>query len=173
MRCWKTALDQIHEYNAIKAAGTNVPRFPKRKRRSSRGLRQLELQCEERIDLLKALRLSRQEASPGMGSPSAAPETPAQSQEARTSGWIGDGTIPALQYTQLSKPALPRRPSLPPRVSSEQLMAGGGNFGRAPDPSPSSSAIVSATPSIQLLAPGAKLAAIKPREAHYAHYFAI
>lgn len=39
-------------------------------------------------------------------------------------GWIGDGTIPAITYPELSRPALPPRPPLGARNSSEQAVVG-------------------------------------------------
>lgn len=94
-------------------------------------LKKLELQCQERIDLLEALRISREEdatynqKSPGPGklaeyidpSDLESPTTPSK-------GWIGDGTIPAITYPELSRPALPPRPLLMTRNSSEQAVVG-------------------------------------------------
>lgn len=92
-------------------------------------LRQLEIQCKERIDLLEALRLSRQDDSPKPLSSSSGGKvnTPVDSTESeiRETGWIGDGTIPAITYPELSRPGLPHRPSLPTRSSSEQAVVGG------------------------------------------------
>lgn len=82
-------------------------------------LRQLELQAKERVDLLEALRDSRQEAGKdrksetrrrklekGKGSvESLATDRP-------PSGWLGGGTIPPM-----SSDDLPRAPNLPPRSS--------------------------------------------------------
>ncbi|KAH8891676.1 COG6-domain-containing protein [Thozetella sp. PMI_491] len=132
MRCWKTALDQIHEHNASKILPNYAPRSETEKALVD-SLRELELQCKERIDLLQALRLSRQ-ASPS------APGTPDTLNRATERGWIGDGTIPALAYTQLSKPGLPKRPSFPTRTSSEQAVVGGSGASQpAVSPRPSSS----------------------------------
>lgn len=97
-------------------------------------LKKLEIQCKERIDLLEALRISREE---GNHTPRT-PRTPsngkmvdyidASNVEARGTpgkGWIGDGTIPAITYPELSRPALPPRPSYATRTSSEQAVVGG------------------------------------------------
>ena len=84
----------------------------------------MELQCKERVDLLDALRKSRKEAKDGgdrSGSSSttrgrpAVPQKPDQpfTHHANT-GWLGEGTVPAVNYPDLSKapPTLPRRPLL-------------------------------------------------------------
>lgn len=94
-------------------------------------LKKLELQCKERIDLLEALRISREDDA------TCTPKTPtdgkmieyidASDLEPRrtpSKGWIGDGTIPAITYPELSRPALPPRPSLVTRTSSEQAVVG-------------------------------------------------
>lgn len=94
-------------------------------------LKKLELQCKERIDLLEALRISRKDdattnqIAPGNGKlveyiepcDLESPSTPGR-------GWIGDGTIPAITYPELSRPALPPRPPLGARNSSEQAVVG-------------------------------------------------
>lgn len=86
----------------------------------------MELQCKERVDLLEALRRSRKEAKDsGDGSSSTTRDRPSVSKpdhpleyQANT-GWLGEGTVPAVNYPDLSRapPALPRRPLPPTRVS--------------------------------------------------------
>lgn len=97
-------------------------------------LRELEIQCKERIDLLEALRISRLESPFPGGSSSSAGNAMVSSgessdQERRERGWIGDGTIPAITYPELSRPTappgLPPRPSLSMRTSSDQAVIGG------------------------------------------------
>lgn len=82
----------------------------------------MELQCKERVDLLEALRKSRKEAkdngdrssssSTTQGRPlvPTKPDHPLEDQA--NPGWLGEGTVPAVNYPDLSKapPALPRRP---------------------------------------------------------------
>jgi fidgetin-like protein 1 len=166
MRCWKSALSNIYDHNANKVPATYDPRSETEKALVE-SLKKLELQCKERIDLLEALRMSRQEDA------HSTPRTPSNGKlveyiepsdiEPRRStsgkGWIGDGTIPAITYPELSRPALPPRPSLITRTSSEQAVVGNrrasaqdaGGSSSAPRPSgyhtPSSSRRASRSPS--------------------------
>ncbi|KAI0893212.1 AAA-domain-containing protein [Annulohypoxylon nitens] len=127
MLCWKNALDQIRQNPTNKRQGTYSPKS-ETERALLESLRELEVQCKERIDLLEALRISREEdptfqfTQSSVGTETSAdgrtnPNTPER-------GWIGDGTIPAITYTELSKPPLPKRPSFPSRSSSEQAISG-------------------------------------------------
>ncbi|GKT89917.1 AAA family ATPase [Colletotrichum tofieldiae] len=129
MRCWKNALDQLNDQRITKVlpnyvAGTETEEA------LIDSLRKLELQCKERIDLLEALRISRQDAltsySQTSNSPAPNPSTDPDLSNITTPerGWIGQGTIPAIRYPDLSRPALPKRPSLPYRTSSEQAVVG-------------------------------------------------
>jgi hypothetical protein len=79
-------------------------------------LKQLEMQCKERVDLLEALKESRKEAAKAAkedgsrrklekGKPVEGPPI------GRSASWLGEGTIPPVQYPDLSKPT----PPLPPR----------------------------------------------------------
>jgi hypothetical protein len=123
MRHWRGALDQIYEHNATKVPPTYAPRTDTEKALVD-ALKQLELQCKERIDLLEALRVSRQDSPsvppsvPSTGKLSKAPEP--QDSNYRPRGSIGQGTIPAVSYSDLSRPSLPHRPSLPTRPSSDE-----------------------------------------------------
>lgn len=127
MRCWKQALDRLCEHQANRHLPDFTP-CSETERALVDSLRQLELQCKERIDLLEALALSRreytQDLSQVMGGGSS--KSPAQPPGAdnQQKGWIGDGTIPAISYTELSRPALPKRPSAGTRKSSERLNTG-------------------------------------------------
>ncbi|KAI1428917.1 P-loop containing nucleoside triphosphate hydrolase protein [Xylaria sp. FL1777] len=127
--CWKNALDQIRIGTASKKHNDHIPKS-ETERTLVQSLRELESQCKERIDLLEALRLSRQDLSApdnaalrhgmepaGQGRPPSAPATPSK-------GWIGDGTIPAITYPELSRPPLPQRPPLASRGSSERAVVG-------------------------------------------------
>ncbi|KAL2268156.1 hypothetical protein VTJ83DRAFT_3002 [Remersonia thermophila] len=114
MRCWKQALEQIYDHNANRLPPAFTPRSDTEKALVD-SIRQLELQCKERIDLLEALRLSRQEAPRNVASPSDDHPNPASEDKGtstpREQGWIGDGTIPAVTYTELARPdSLRRRP---------------------------------------------------------------
>ncbi|KAK4140093.1 oligomeric complex COG6-domain-containing protein [Dichotomopilus funicola] len=97
MRCWRQALEQIYDHNANRVLPNFTPRTETEKALVD-SIRQLEFQCKERIDLLEALRLSRQ-------------ETVEDGQPPQDQGWIGDGTIPAVTYTELARPGLLRRRS--------------------------------------------------------------
>ncbi|KAI0024089.1 AAA-domain-containing protein [Xylariomycetidae sp. FL0641] len=128
MNCWKNALEQIRSNPVTKRQPNYSPRS-ETERTLLESLHELEVQCKERIDLLEALRLSRADDPTIQGTPSARSE---DGPEGRTHsntperGWIGNGTIPAITYTELSKPPLPKRPSFPSRTSSEQAVVGGG-----------------------------------------------
>jgi SpoVK/Ycf46/Vps4 family AAA+-type ATPase len=94
-------------------------------------LKELEMQCKERVDLLEALRESRKEAAEAAkagkedGShrkleKGKSAETPPNG---RSGGWLGEGTVPPVQYPDLSKPTppLPPRQPLYTRQSSETV----------------------------------------------------
>ncbi|TRX88576.1 hypothetical protein FHL15_010527 [Xylaria flabelliformis] len=126
--CWKNALEQIQIGTAGKKYNDRAPKS-ETERILIQSLNELEVQCKERIDLLEALRLSRQDLTTtttnapvpgteqeGRGDSPPQPGTP--------KGWIGDGTIPAITYTELSRPPVPQRPSLTSRGSSERAVMG-------------------------------------------------
>ncbi|GAB1317290.1 Adenosinetriphosphatase [Madurella fahalii] len=120
MRCWKQALEQIYDHHASRVLPDFTPRSATEKALVD-SLRQLELQCKERIDLLEALRLSRHEALQHKSSlPAESQDTAVRGQQEQ--GWIGGGTIPAVTYTELSRPDLPRRASGRAK-SSQQAVA--------------------------------------------------
>ena len=93
------------------------------------------MQCKERVDLLEALRQSREEAKKDSGMKpndggtmrGRLPKTPKESIEQERSGYIGQGTVPVVNYPNLSKPVpppkptppLPQRPALGAHQSSE------------------------------------------------------
>ena len=89
----------------------------------------MELQCKERVDLLEALRRSRKDSKDsGDGSSSSSttrdrPSVPMKpdhsSEHQANAGWLGEGTVPAVNYPDLSRapPSLPRRPLPPTRAS--------------------------------------------------------
>lgn len=97
----------------------------------------MELQCKERVDLLEALKLSRQEDKKGEDpsrSTSAISngklskiKTPRQSSESDRAekGYIGEGSIPAVSLPDISRlaPKLPQRPK-PPRNKSDRAATG-------------------------------------------------
>ncbi|KAK0610476.1 P-loop containing nucleoside triphosphate hydrolase protein [Bombardia bombarda] len=129
MRCWRLALDQIYDHHVNRVLPNYTPRSETEKALVD-SLRQLELQCKERIDLLEALRLSRHESTPNPdssssgGRPSKSSDSSDTNGNPQEKGWIGSGTIPAVTYTELSRPGLLKRPELPTRSSSEQAVVG-------------------------------------------------
>lgn len=120
MRYWKNALDQI-SHNSPSKPGYAPKSETERALVDS--LKTLETQCKERIDLLEALRVSR-EANPTPRASSSTRPTGSPPAESCERGWIGGGTIPAISYTELSRPALPPRPSFPSRTSSDKATVG-------------------------------------------------
>lgn len=135
MRHWRGALDQIYDHNANKVPPTYTPRSDTEKALID-ALKELELQCKERIDLLEALRASRHD-SPSLkagGKLSKVPEGYDSSK--RPKGSIGQGTIPAVSYAELSRPSLPQRPPLPARPATESAAASSNSSNHTPWPKP-------------------------------------
>ncbi|KAK8044889.1 putative SAP1-member of the AAA-protein family [Apiospora rasikravindrae] len=139
MRYWKTALDQINHNSPNKPSYT-----PKSEteRALLESLKTLETQCKERVDLLEALRISREEdvATKRNSSSSGTNGGGSSSADPSERGWIGGGTIPAISYTELSRPSLPPRPSMTVRNSSERAVVGQKDGTSVEQSSPSSSA---------------------------------
>ncbi|PYH91507.1 AAA-domain-containing protein [Aspergillus ellipticus CBS 707.79] len=108
LRSWRSALETIYYHNAYRLSSQYTPKN-ETERALQDSIRQLELQCSERVDLLQALRESRKDST-GRSPPRATP------------GWIGDGTVPAVGYTDLSKPpTIPGRPPPKTTLSSESI----------------------------------------------------
>ncbi|KAE8448286.1 hypothetical protein EG329_009717 [Mollisiaceae sp. DMI_Dod_QoI] len=135
LRKWRSALDQIYYHNAYIVPAGYIPRSETEKALMS-SLREMELQCKERVDLLEALKQSRQEKA-AADAPSESStgkitktvsRTPRHSSEIEHNekGFIGEGTIPAVSFPDLSKPAppLPQRPALLTKNSSERAVVG-------------------------------------------------
>ncbi|KAJ5871488.1 uncharacterized protein N7529_003841 [Penicillium soppii] len=127
LRSWRSALDTIYHHNARRVPSNYTPKSETEKALQD-SIRALEVQCRERVDLLGALRASRKESAEanGIGKESATlvkgksvTSAPPPS-SSNLPGWIGDGTIPAVGYTDLSKPAaIPGRFALPTKQSYE------------------------------------------------------
>ncbi|CAG8906424.1 unnamed protein product [Penicillium egyptiacum] len=126
LRSWRSALETIYHHNARRVPSNYTPKSETEKALQD-SIRSLEVQCRERVDLLGALQESRKESAEANGSKQTAtlvkgkstPSKPPPS-SSNTPGWIGDGTIPAVGYTDLSKPAvIPGRPALPTKQSHE------------------------------------------------------
>ncbi|PHH68009.1 hypothetical protein CDD82_922 [Ophiocordyceps australis] len=111
MRHWRCALNNIYEHQATKATPGYEP-LTDTERALTDALKRLELQCKERIDLLQALHASRKNDV-------ATKPSKSDKDIGVATGSIGQGTIPAVSYSELSRPSLPQRPSLPPRTYSE------------------------------------------------------
>ncbi|KAK7931918.1 adenosinetriphosphatase [Apiospora marii] len=139
MRYWKTALDQINHNSPSKPSYT-----PKSEteRALLDSLKTLETQCKERVDLLEALRISREEdtATKRNSSSSGTNGGDSSSADPGERGWIGGGTIPAISYTELSRPSLPPRPSMNYRNTSERAVVGRKDGPSVEQSSPASSA---------------------------------
>ncbi|KAF5492901.1 putative AAA domain-containing protein [Colletotrichum fructicola] len=99
MRCWKNALEQIYDQHVTKLLPNYLARSETEEALID-SLRQLELQCKERIDLLEALRISRQDAAMTTQNSNAAPPLSTSPEPSHVStperGWIGQGTVPAI-----------------------------------------------------------------------------
>ncbi|MCJ1376454.1 hypothetical protein MMC20_007697 [Loxospora ochrophaea] len=122
LRSWRSALDQIYYHNAYRVPANYRPKSETEKALQE-SLRDLEIQCKERVDLLEALRQSRLEGK-ASGDKHISPTTMREKSSApgvqKEPGWIGEGTIPAVNYPDLSKrPPLPQRPPLPAKNSFE------------------------------------------------------
>ncbi|KAF4556277.1 SAP1-like protein [Elsinoe fawcettii] len=127
LRSWRSALDAIYYHNAYKLPSGWRPRS-ETERALHDSLRQMEVRCKERVDLLEALRESREDAkrasnsdlpgtTKGTTSGTTAPG-PSDGSEVLTPGWLGDGTIPPADYASIPKPVPP--PTLPPRPMPNQ-----------------------------------------------------
>ncbi|KAL9085986.1 MAG: hypothetical protein Q9165_007348 [Trypethelium subeluteriae] len=120
LRSWRNALDQIYYHNAYRVPANYQPKT-ETERALQESLRQMELQCKERVDLLEALRQSRSEAAEDHSNTtngSAPPIPPPHknvktNQDKESSGWLGQGSIPPVEYPQIARPAppLPLRPA--------------------------------------------------------------
>ncbi|KAI1262044.1 AAA-domain-containing protein [Xylariaceae sp. FL1019] len=126
--CWRNALNQIQ----VGTGNKSQPPKSETERALVESLRELEVQCKERIDLLQALRISRQELSAqqfthGSAAESDSPDDLPMCPDMSNRGWIGDGTIPAITYPELSSSPRPQRPSIASRRTSERAVVGSRN----------------------------------------------
>lgn len=132
MRSWRSALDQIYYHNAYRVPPNYRPKSETEKALQD-SLRDMELQCKERVDLLEALRQSRLEPKkddekPWVGTTlrgrASVPKKPdIETPQDVAIGWIAEGTIPSVNYPDLSKPPppppLPLRPSILQKKGSQ------------------------------------------------------
>lgn len=124
LRSWKNALDQIYYHNAYRMPSNYSPKSETEKALFD-SLRSMELQCKERVDLLEALKSSREEANMASKSSSkeSLPPPPPHHVSKGTSqdqggAWLGEGTVPPMDYAYLTRPPLPIRPAVPTRMKS-------------------------------------------------------
>ncbi|KAF2629872.1 AAA-domain-containing protein [Macroventuria anomochaeta] len=125
LRSWKTALDHIYHHNARRNPTTYRPSSETEKALVE-SLRQLELQCKERVDLLEALKKSREESKESLSSTDAQAPTPpphgvplGPADTGSSSEWLGGGSIPPVVQSDLARPPpLPTRPLVASRKSS-------------------------------------------------------
>lgn len=93
------------------------------------------MQCKERVDLLEALKQSREEKAEAESEggtekkQKTLSKTPRKGSDAENNekGTIGNGTIPAMNYPDLSRPTpppLPQRPAMLMKNSSERAVVG-------------------------------------------------
>ncbi|KAK1251378.1 hypothetical protein MKX07_006857 [Trichoderma sp. CBMAI-0711] len=123
-RHWRAALRRINEYYASPNAPRLSVSYTDTDAALIDALKELELQCKERLDLLEALRLSREDSCAASASRDhATPTTQASgSSTNQASGTIGQGTIPAVKYSELSRPVFSPRTSLDAMTSSEDTI---------------------------------------------------
>ncbi|KAL8653981.1 MAG: hypothetical protein Q9210_001788 [Variospora velana] len=151
LRSWRSALDQIYYHNAYRVPPNYRPKSETEKALQD-SLRDMEMQCKERVDILEALRRSRAEAQDGTekatinvisrGRPPLPPKKSDISAPLETTpGFIGQGTIPAVNYPDLSKPSPPNLPPRPPLAESRPSSS-------APEQTENSSHISSARSSL-------------------------
>ncbi|KAL8738521.1 MAG: hypothetical protein Q9181_000680 [Wetmoreana brouardii] len=132
LRSWRSALDQIYYHNAYKVPPNYRPKNETEKALQD-SLRDMELQCKERVDILETLRRSRAdvkdsaEQAPNNVIRRIRPPVPLKMSDISgplegEPGFIGQGTIPAVNYPDLSKPAPPTLPPRPPLADSRPSM---------------------------------------------------
>ncbi|MCJ1391966.1 hypothetical protein MMC18_008479 [Xylographa bjoerkii] len=118
LKSWQSALDKIYYHNAYRVPPNYRPASETEKALQD-SLHDMELQCKERVDLLKTLRQSRMEIKDNKDSSTstrrASPTLttmPTEHTLQEPTKWIGQGTVPALIYPDLSRPGppLPQRP---------------------------------------------------------------
>ncbi|KJZ70405.1 hypothetical protein HIM_10209 [Hirsutella minnesotensis 3608] len=124
MRHWRNALEQIHRHRTARSSSTKEPQTDTEKALLD-AINQLELQCKERIDLLEALRVSRQDINPDNSKDKASSKPQVGGAFTPIKGAIGQGTIPAITWSQLSRPPPLHRPLPPSRSSSENAVMSG------------------------------------------------
>ena len=130
LRSWRSALDQIYYHNAYRVPPNYKPKSETEKALQD-SLRDMEMQCKERVELLEALRKSREEAKDSSrkssnggllrGRPPVSNRTDSSIGQTPSDATIQDVTVPAVAYPDLSQqpPPLPQRPAILQQKSSE------------------------------------------------------
>ncbi|PNP37139.1 hypothetical protein TGAMA5MH_10934 [Trichoderma gamsii] len=121
-RYWKAALRRINEFYASSSAPRVSESYTGSDTVLIDALKELELQCKERIDLLEALKLSREDSFVSTDYNDSISAGEASGSTSQAAGTIGDGTIPAVTYSELSRPAFPSRASLDAMTSPEEVI---------------------------------------------------
>ncbi|KAI9797890.1 MAG: hypothetical protein M1833_005090 [Piccolia ochrophora] len=131
LRSWRSALDAIYYHNAYRVSPHYRAKNQTEKALQD-SLKDMEMQCKERVDLLDALRKSREEGAqsgksmvPGL-TPATLPDTrPANLSTGSQPGWLGQGTIPAVNYSDLSPQKAPKLPDRPPISTARSASSDG------------------------------------------------
>lgn len=139
MRHWRNALTQIYEYHATKTTPGVYGLQTDTEVALTDALKELELQCKERIDLLEALRASRRDPPQPESTFQQSKKTQNPEKDSRGKASIGQGTIPAVTYSELSRPILPGRPAPLSRILSDNIVLSTSRTSTHALPSPSSS----------------------------------
>ncbi|KEQ77386.1 AAA-domain-containing protein [Aureobasidium namibiae CBS 147.97] len=126
LRSWRNALDQIYYHNAYRMPTGWRPRSETEKALQE-SLRQMEMQCKERVDLLEALRQSREEATEKETQAKATASStsiPLQESADNNNTGLNGSNIPPVDYSDISRPTPPslslrtKRPSYTSKSSS-------------------------------------------------------
>lgn len=160
LQSWKKALDLIYYHNAYRVPASYRPKSETEKALFD-SLRDLEWKCKERVDLLEALEKSRKEENEGKeqgkekgkaskpnvisrSSPRLQPPRDSTETVRSERGFMGGGSIPAVNHPDLSRPPppLPQRPAVMTKTSSDRTASGRGFFAHSSSKAPKTSPVV-------------------------------
>ncbi|KAL9083411.1 MAG: hypothetical protein Q9159_005806 [Coniocarpon cinnabarinum] len=146
LRSWREALDQIYYNNAFRIPASYKARNETEKALQE-SLREMEMQCKERVDLLEALKKSRDDAGKTSDESNGVLKSRTRSRSSSkpspkpSTSKLGDGTIPPVNYPDLARPSLPQRRSASgPGVNLGQPQARNAS---APEPPPRPTSAIS------------------------------
>lgn len=151
LRTWKEALDTIRYHNANRLPASWYPKT-ETERSTWDAIRQMETQCQERIDLLEALKQSRQQSEQPVSNQQMPRGHNARDDRLNDppGTWLGSDTVPPLQYSHLPNATanLPTRRRSSGEIRSERVsrVASNNNVTNAP-PLPVPTAQSSRSPS--------------------------